>query len=201
MFLYIDDRPEQLDLDAALATVSPQRRAHALRYRQEHDQRLSLSAYQLLQRALRVDYGITEPPHFEYSDKGKPLIAGHPDIHFSLSHCREAAACVVDTSPVGIDIESLDSYDPELVPRTMNDDEHHLICSSPDPRLTFIRLWTMKESLLKMTVHGMTDDIRDILKNSHIKPTSFHTTVFPQFVLTVCQQVPTDLEPVCRHMA
>lgn len=191
MPLYIDDRPELLDLDTALASVSPQRRDHALRYRQEHDQRLSLSAYQLLQRALRVDYGITEPPRFEYSDKGKPLIAGHPDIHFSLSHCREAAACIVDTSPVGIDIESLDSYDPELVPRTMNDDEHRLICSSPDPRLTFIRLWTMKESLLKMTGEGMTDDVRNVLTGNRLVTARFQTTVYPQFVCTVCRHKTT----------
>lgn len=193
MPLYIDDRPEQLDLDTALAAVNAQRRAHALSYRQDHDRQLSLSAWLLLQRALREDYGISEPPLFDFGDHGKPFLAGRPDIHFNLSHCREAAVCVVDTVPVGIDVESLDSYDPELLSCTMNDDEQRLIATDADPRLAFIRLWTMKESLLKMTGEGMTDDVSNVLTDSRLKTARFHTTVYPRFVCTICQQIPLGL--------
>lgn len=146
-----------------------------------------------MQRALREDYGISEPPLFDFGDHGKPLLAGRPDIHFSLSHCREAAACVVDTVPVGIDVESLDSYDPDLLPQTMSDDEQRLIAADADPRLAFIRFWTMKESLLKMTGEGMTDDIRNVLTGSRLKTARFQTTVYPQFVCTICQQIPLGL--------
>lgn len=147
----------------------------------------------MLQRALREDYGISEPPLFDFGDHGKPLLAGRPDIHFSLSHCREAAACVVDTVPVGIDVESLDSYDPDLLLQTMSDDEQRLITTAPDPRLAFIRLWTMKESLLKMTGEGMTDDIRNVMTDSRLINARFHTTVYPRFVCTICQQIPLGL--------
>ena len=102
--VYIDNHPQQLDLAEALAAVSPERRAYALRYRREEDQRLCLSAYLLLQRALREEYGLSEVPPFCYGQHGKPALQGYPDIHFNLSHCREAAACVVSTHPVGIDI-------------------------------------------------------------------------------------------------
>lgn len=187
MTFFIDDRPDLLDLDAALSAVSPQRRAHALRYRQEGDRRLSFSAYLLLQRVLRQDYAIVNPPLFVFTDHGKPLLDGHPDIHFSLSHCREAAACVVDRVPVGVDVESLDSYSPALVAHTMNDDEQRLIHSAPDPRLAFMRLWTMKESLLKMTGEGIRNDMRNVLEGSSLEGVSFHTVVFPRYVCTVCQ--------------
>ena len=74
--VYIDDHPERHDLQAMLATVSSQRQAYALRYRRETDRRLSLVAYKLLQHALEVEYGISEPPLFEYGAHGKPTIVG-----------------------------------------------------------------------------------------------------------------------------
>ena len=189
MLIYIDDHIEQLDLPSALAAVSDQRREHALRYRKEHDQRLSVAVYQLLQRALSEEYGIIELPLFTFEAQGKPVLVDHPDIHFSLSHCDEAVACVVSTSPVGIDVESLSRYDTELVERVMSDEEQQQITSSTDPQLTFIRLWTMKESLLKMTGEGIAADLRHVLTNTpdvRNNLVRFHTTIYPQFVCTVC---------------
>ena len=85
-------------------------------------------------------------------------------------------------------MESLSSYDPDIVTAVMSDEEQHQITHSLDPRLTFLRLWTMKESLLKMTGEGITTDMRHILDCPAIQDHSirFHTTVYPQFVCTVC---------------
>ena len=88
--IYIDQKIEDFDLKEALAMVSQQRRDHALRYRQERDQRLSLGAYRLLQRALNVEYGITEPPVFDYDSHGKPLLTDYPHIFFNMSHLLTA---------------------------------------------------------------------------------------------------------------
>ena len=179
-----------IDLTEALATVGPQRRKHALRYRREHDQRLSVAAFQLLQRLLTRHYGISETPVLAFEANGKPFLADHPDIFFNLSHCQEAVACVVGDVRVGIDVESLSSYDVSLLPSTMNDDEQQLILRSPDPRTSFVRLWTMKESLLKMTGAGISSDMRNILNgyDASSEAFRFHTTVYPQFVCTVCQE-------------
>lgn len=147
--VYIDDKPQEIDVVEVLSVVSQQRRDHSLRYRREHDRRLSLSAYLLLQKALRQEYGIFEPPLFSFTPQGKPLLRDHPDIHFSLSHCRQAAVCAVDSRPVGIDIESVDAYDPALVAVTMSGKEQEAIAQAPSPAVAFIRFWTMKESLLK----------------------------------------------------
>ena len=188
MTLFIDNQVDRLDLDAALAGVSKQRRLHALSYRSEHDRRLSVAAYMLLQRALRVEYGIDEPTLFDFGINGKPSLVGHSGIFFSLSHCHEAAACAVDSSPVGVDVESIGHYDEEIAGKVMNREEQRLIASSSDPQLTFTRLWTMKESLLKMTGEGLTDDMRNILDIPD-KPFRFQTTVFSQFVCTVCYKL------------
>ena len=187
--VYIDCEIDKIDLCDAMASVSPQRRSHALRYRQEHDQRLSVAVYRLLQHALNVEYGITEPPLFDFEANGKPFIAGHQEIHFNLSHCNEAAACVVSHFPVGIDVESLNHYDEEIVRKVMNGDEQCQIDGSPDPNLTFIRLWTMKESLMKMTGYGLAGDLRNVLNEYHglrKEDYTFQTTIYNGFVCTVC---------------
>ena len=192
--IYINDQTGQMDLDGALAAVSRQRRDHAMRYRSVHDRRLSVAAYQLLQQGLSAEYGITEPPSFGFGPHGKPVFEAYPHIHFSLSHCHEAAACVIASSPVGIDVESLSHYDAGLVPQVMNRDEQREIAASPRPEYAFIRLWTMKESLLKMTGEGMTGDMRHVLDGLSVGSASvrFHTTVFPGFICTVCYLSPAE---------
>lgn len=190
--VYIDSHPQLLDLTEALAAVSAERRTYALRYRREEDQRLCLSAYLLLQRALREEYGLSEVPAFCIGEHGKPVLEGYPDIHFNLSHCREAVACVVSTHPVGIDIEMVDSYDEALLPTTMNEKEQQMILESPHPESTFIRFWTMKESLLKLTGEGITDNLPSVLSKleatGESQNISFQTTFHNRYIYTVASK-------------
>ena len=190
--VYIDSHPQLLDLTEALAAVSAERRTYALRYRREEDQRLCLSAYLLLQRALREEYGLSEVPPFCIGEHGKPVLEGYPDIHFNLSHCREAVACVVSTHPVGIDIEMVDSYDEALLPTTMNEKEQQMILESPHPESTFIRFWTMKESLLKLTGEGITDNLPSVLSKleatGESQNISFQTTFHNRYIYTVASK-------------
>lgn len=184
--IYIDDHIDDFDLREALAAVSQQRRDYALRYRQERDQRLCLAAYRLLQRALMLEYGIDGMPVFTYDDKGKPLLQGHPDIHFSLSHCHEAVAVAVSDHPVGIDIEITGHYSAEVARRVMNDDEMCEIEASAQPEVAFTRLWTMKESLYKLTGDDNEGDMAGML--SDISKYRFTTTIHPRFIYTACTE-------------
>ena len=146
--------------------MSRERREYALRYRREHDRRLCVAAYILLQQALKAEYKIEETPLFIYGAHGKPALKNHPDIHFNLSHCDEAAVCMVSNRPVGIDVESIRPFDSELAAATMNPEELRIIRSSPDPSIAFARYWTMKESLLKLTGEGITDNLHGILSTA-----------------------------------
>lgn len=137
--LYINDHISDFDFQAALANVSPERQDYALRYRRELDRRLCVAAYILLQQALKAEYNIEEPPLFIYGAHGKPALKNHPGIHFNLSHCDEAAVCMVSSRPVGIDVEIIRPFDPELAAATMNPEEMHIIQTSPDPSIAFTR--------------------------------------------------------------
>ena len=86
-----------------------------------------------------------------------------PNIHFNLSHCDEAAACVIDNQPVGIDVETISAYDPQLLPLTMNLSEQQAITKSDYPERVFACLWTMKEAMLKCLGTGLSDDLPNLL--------------------------------------
>ena len=162
--IYLNDHIWDFNLNDALAQLSEQRREQALRFRHELGRRTSAAAYLLLCEGLQREYGISEKPVFEYGEHGKPMIAGHPDIHFNLSHCREAVLCVVSDRPVGCDVESIREFHESLVRYTMNDAEVLQIEQAPHPAAEFIRLWTMKEAVLKLSGEGIRDDLKGVLQ-------------------------------------
>ena len=172
------------DLQAALKEISKQRREQALKFKYEQGQRLCVLAYLLLKQALREGYGITENPVFEYNEHGKPSIVGHSEIYFNLSHCKEAAICVVSDQPVGVDVEGIREYKESLVNYTMNDEEIAQIKTAENPAAAFIRLWTMKEATTKLIGTGISNDMKTVLDPTKYK----YTTVDRQrYIYTICE--------------
>ena len=174
------------DLEAALREISEQRRKQALKFKFEQGQRLCVLAYQLLKQGLREVYGITENPIFEYNEHDKPSIVGHPEIHFNLSHCKEAAACVISDQPVGVDVESIREYKEPLAHYAMNDAEVRQIEASDHPAATFIRLWTMKEATLKLIGTGISNDLKTAIDHERYQYT---TVEREKYIYTVCSFV------------
>ena len=186
MRVLVSEAVWDFDLEAALKEISAQRREQALKFKYEQGQRLCVLAYQLLKQTLREDYGISENPVFEYNEHGKPSIVGHPEIFFNLSHCKEAAVCVVSDQPVGIDVESIRAYKESLVNYTMNDEEIAQIKSAEDPAAFFIRLWTMKEATTKLIGTGISNDMKTVIDTLKYK----YTTVERQkYIYTICANI------------
>ena len=163
MRVLISEEIWDFDLEAAMGEISAQRREQALKFKFEQGQRLCVLVYQLLKQGLREMYGITENPVFEYNEHDKPSIVGHPEIHFNLSHCKEAAACVVSDQPVGIDVESVSHYKESVARYTMSQQEMHQILHADRPAVMFTRLWTMKEAVLKLSGEGLRDNLKEVL--------------------------------------
>ena len=166
--IYLNAHTESLDIDAALAKVSPQRREQALKFAHENGRRLSLAVYLLLVEGLQKEYGITEAPVFEYLEGGKPVIKGHPEIHFNFSHSGNVALCVIDNQPVGADIEMPRKITPSLISYTMNEEEQSIIASALDKIMTFLSFWTKKEAVLKLTGEGIRSDLKKVLDNPEL---------------------------------
>ncbi|MCQ2220765.1 MAG: 4'-phosphopantetheinyl transferase superfamily protein [Prevotella sp.] len=169
MKYYIDDNLSPISQEQLLhelQSVSVQRKEKVLRFRYDSGRLQSLRAFQLLQKALVEEYGINEPPVFIEQENGKPVIEGHEDIHFNISHCKSGVACVVGNEPIGIDIENIPSdLKDGLLEYVFSKEEQDMVHNakgmdkegnSLSPTIMFARLWTMKESLVKLTGRGIT---------------------------------------------
>jgi 4'-phosphopantetheinyl transferase len=163
--IYLNDDIENFDWQAALPLLSEQRREQCLKFKHELGRKTCAAAYLLLCEGLRKEYGIEEPPVFEYGEHGKPAIVGHPEIYFNMSHCREAAICVLSDKPVGVDIESIRRYSDSLARYTMSDAEMERIEQTERRDVEFIRLWTLKEAVLKHSGEGIRNDMKHVLDN------------------------------------
>ena len=186
MRVFLSEDIWDFDLDAALAEISEQRREQAVKFKFELGQRLCVLAYRLLKQGLSEVYGMKENPLFEYNEHGKPSIVGHPEICFNLSHCKEAAICAISDQPIGVDVESVRSFNESLVRYTMNEDEIQQIESAEDRAVAFIRLWTMKEAALKLIGTGISNDVKQVLCQEGLK---FETFIDPQrrYIYSICQ--------------
>ena len=185
MKIYIDEKINDFDLDEAMTLLSEQRREQVARYKLEGPRRQAVAAYLLLRKALREMYGIYDAPVFEYDANGKPSILGHPEIFFNLSHCRKAVACVVADSPVGIDVEETCRFSDSIARYTLDDEEYESVVKADNPSQAFIRLWTMKEALLKYTGEGLRRDIKTVLRLSPANKVEFLTELHDGYVVSV----------------
>ena len=161
--VYWNNDLANFDWEAALPLLSEQRRQQVLKYKYELGRKTCAAAYLLLCEGLRKEYGITDLPVFGYGEHGKPFLEGWPDSHFNISHCRETVVCAIARRPVGIDVESIHSFRESLVAYTMNEKEVEQIKRAERPDVEFIRLWTMKEAVLKLTGEGISRDLKTVL--------------------------------------
>ncbi len=138
-----------------LPLVSDQRRQQALGYKHLFGQFCCLKSYEMLMQLLNPNlYTLHFTPYtFLYNEHGAPRLEHGPC--FSISHCKHAIAVAISEKPIGIDIEHIRAAKPELVERTMNEQEQNEIWTAASPDIAFTRLWTQKEAVLKMQGTGI----------------------------------------------
>lgn len=182
--LYISTEIKSFSLAEALEQISPERREKALKFRFEQGQRECVLAYLLLKRGLKEMYGIDGNPRLSEQPDGKPILTDYPHIHFNLSHCKEAVVCVIGDEPVGVDVERVGRYNESLARQVLNDEEMQNVEASDSPDREFIRYWTKKEALLKLTGEGIRDDLKKALSRTDV---AFDIEESPVFICTVCR--------------
>lgn len=184
--MYLFDHLEEFDnelLERALAILPDDRRTKALSYRQIEDRKRSVISYLLLLYGLRNLYGITNP-EFYYGGQGKPYLAGAPDIFFNISHCKNACVCAFSDCETGVDIQDIRPYSPATARRICCPDELAALGHCHDKDRTFSRIWSMKESYVKMTGTGITVPLNEINTTKlHIE-----VTEADEFFLSVCEK-------------
>jgi 4'-phosphopantetheinyl transferase len=72
-------------------------------------------------------------------------------------------AVAVSDEPIGIDIETIRPYKDDLARHVLSDSEYESVVSSSKPDVEFIKLWTRKEAVLKLSGEGIRRDLRTLL--------------------------------------
>lgn len=145
----------------ALERVGRDRREKALSYRFAKDRALSLGAGLLLNLAVgREAPWIPVPPEVRLGACGKPFLAADGAPRISLSHSGEYAVCAIGSEEVGADIEQVVAADADVARRCFEGRE--LLRALPDGSRPdaeeFFRIWTMKESFIKLIGTGLSLD-------------------------------------------
>lgn len=143
--------------DAAIASLPPQRRKKAESLVQRDDRNLSVGASLALMHALKSAGYDAHSLEFDIHDGGKPY-AKNADVHFSITHSGTLAMCAVADCPVGIDVQKIAPFNPDICKRFFSQSEREQIFASSDEDIikdTFFRIWTIKESYVKMTGRGL----------------------------------------------
>jgi len=139
-------------------SLSESRQKKIRSLRGEKGRRLSLGAGLLLDRGLR-EYGLREREvRIGYGPYGKPFLADYPDIHFSLSHSGTMVMAAFAPVCAGCDVEKIAQANSKIAERFFAPEEAAALRECRDEAAymdLFYRIWTRKESYIKMTGEGM----------------------------------------------
>ena len=118
------------------------------------------AAWQLLETMYRQQTG-KELPEVARTALGKPYFVDAP-WHFSISHTKRHAFCVLSDRSVGIDAEEMDRpIRLELAEKILSPGEKLRYDGSPDPRAALLTFWVLKEAQKKCTGQGLQPYPRD----------------------------------------
>ena len=98
------------------------------------------------------------PPDYAYKESGQPTIQNG---HISISHTEGYAACAIAREPVGIDVEREHTFSKAAAKRILSPQEE-LLRESANADELLSRIWTVKESFLKMTGEGIPGGMRTL---------------------------------------
>lgn len=151
-------------LHAPLELLTEERRNKVLAFRGEEDRRRGIAAGLLLREALKREH-ISEDAVFVKDKHQKPYLKNGA-CFFNLSHAGIWVACAVSDVLVGVDVETKERFcDPDknrkLAKRILTPEEWALWSKTESGRDLLI-YWTKKESSVKCTGQGLSQDFRNV---------------------------------------
>ena len=159
------------DYDAMYRAAAPDRKARADRFRHADDRMRCLCADMLARRMLAKVADVSPADiSFTQSNKGKPY--ANVPLQFSVSHSGNFVLCAVSEHPIGADVEQIKPFRAGMVARYFTKAEADFVWGgspAPDGNVTdrdvcarFYRVWTAKESYVKMTGTGISTDLLQV---------------------------------------
>ena len=181
---------------ALMDELDTERKCKIMKYLKAEDRKRSLGAGLLLNRIL-TRYGAS-PAGIRLGTDGKPEVEG---VSFNLSHSGHIVICATAEKEVGCDVEQIVKAPEGVAERFFHPSESEYVnaCVGEERDRRFFRIWTMKESYIKMTGEGMSLDFSRfefLLDTEKIrvyrdgKPLSCHIMEYdiPGYKVSVCAE-------------
>lgn len=151
-----------------LGEVSEPRRARAERVRSNISKAELVAAELLRDYALHTVFGI-EKPDIIQGEHGKPMLCGSEDKFFNVSHSGRFIVCTVSNVECGVDVECINHPHDlmNIAGLFFSLPEQNAIMMSADPSEAFCRLWTIRESYVKMRGTGFSMGLKALNCNFH----------------------------------
>ena len=162
--LRIDDHDDEF-YQHELSCMDDDKKAKALRFVNPSDKKLCILGDHAARCLVSELAGLpAEDVRIGTGDTGAPYVKYPADtgLYCSISHSGEYAVACADTSPVGVDIEKISSFYPELADAFCAPDELTYAKSHGNEGLC--RIWTVKEAFFKCGGTGIKDlgDVKSI---------------------------------------
>lgn len=111
----------------------------------------------------------------------KPYLSG-ADVFFNISHSGKTVVLSLSDEETGCDVQVVSSFNEKLARRFFTENETKKILSAKNKDEEFIKLWTLKESILKCSGEGLsgglsTYDFSDVIHKEAFSLYGFNFTV------------------------
>ena len=170
--------------------IKEKRQVRILEHCQKKDRCRSLAASLLLKKALEEEGICYEETCFTKEQGGKPKLLQN-GLFFNLAHAQEMAVCVISDQQVGVDVERRDRMEGkeqsrklQIAKKILTPEEWKLWEKAGCQTEELISVWTKKESYVKMTGKGLTENLTtvDTLSNAFYQ----QILVDDGYVISVC---------------
>lgn len=177
MVLVVENISEYTDLMylSHLKSLPEWRRECALKYKKTEDRKKSVLAYVLLRKVSEKRFGTSSIQEFSYHEFGKPYFEDKR-FCFSISHSKNAVACGVYESEIGVDIQDISPYNEKVAHRM------RMEIAEKEKDSSFTRVWTEKEAISKFEGKGLNFPFSSIDTDEYL----LRTEEKNGFFITVC---------------
>ena len=209
--LYVADishLPDPLFVPEMLDTLPEERQQRVHKMKQEKSRKQSMGVGLLLQKVLALYH--MQDSQVIVGEHGKPMIDG---LEFNLSHSGSLVLCAVSDRPVGCDVEELREAPRGVAERHFSDSEQAYLSqfSEEEYDKEFFRLWTMKESYVKMTGEGLRVPFEEyelviegaevrVIRKGEMQECYLHKVDLQGHLISICSESSASVEVIWENI-
>ena len=204
----ISNLPDPLSVPETLKSLPTERQQRIHKMQQEKSRKQSMGVGLLLQKVLAL-YHMQDSQVF-IGEHGKPMIEG---LEFSLAHSGNLVICAVSDEPVGCDVEEIRKAPKGVAERYFSESEQAYLSrfSAEEYDKEFFRLWTKKESYVKMTGEGLglpfeeyeillEDAGAKVIRNGEVQGCYLSFFEWQGYVISICAENSAKVELISKNI-